>query len=213
MHKTQICNSPFSIRAKQTTTTLNGVPWRVCKHCYRSFDCSAYQDRYDTGGPVWPRGPLYLTFPYISVLNEHAPIVERRVKTMKQPPWFNADLARLIMARARLFEFASIDTAHFSKSWKARVVPLYKSGDSNDIINYIPIYILQILSKLLERHVHNHLYAYLTYYKLLLDEQSSFRENRSCEIVLFKFTDYVLNNVDTGSICSMMLVDLRKVLI
>ena len=40
---------------------------------------------------------------YISVLNERAPIVERRVKTIKQPPWFNADLARLIMARDRLF--------------------------------------------------------------------------------------------------------------
>ena len=35
---------------------------------------------------------------YISVLNEHAPIVERPVKTIKQPPWFKADLARLIMA-------------------------------------------------------------------------------------------------------------------
>ena len=58
LHKTQICNSPFSIRAKQTTTTLNGVPRRVCKHYYRSFDCSAYQDRYDSGGPLYP------TFPY-----------------------------------------------------------------------------------------------------------------------------------------------------
>ena len=43
---------------------------------------------------------------YISVLNEHATIVERRVKTIKQPPWFNAELARLIIARDCLFDRA-----------------------------------------------------------------------------------------------------------
>ena len=58
VHKTQMCNSPFSIHAKQTTTTLNDVRWRVCKHYYPSFDCSAYQHRYDS------RGPPYPTFPY-----------------------------------------------------------------------------------------------------------------------------------------------------
>ena len=80
---------------------------------------------------------------------------------------------------------ASIDAARFPKSWKtARVVPLYKNGDSNDVMNYRPMSALSILSKLLELHVYNHLYAYLTYYKLLLDEQSGFRENRSCESVL-----------------------------
>ena len=63
---------------------------------------------------------------------------------------------------------------------RARVVPLYKSGDTNDVMNYIPISVLPIMSKLLERHVHNHLYMYLTEFKLLLDEQSGFRENRSC---------------------------------
>ena len=58
VHKTQMCNSPFSIHARQTTITLNDVRWRVCKHYYPSFDCSAYQHRYDS------RGPPYPTFPY-----------------------------------------------------------------------------------------------------------------------------------------------------
>jgi len=58
---------------------------------------------------------------------------------------------------------ASINSTHFPRPWKnARVVPLYKSGDTNDVMNYRPIYVLPILSKLLERNVHNHLYMYLT---------------------------------------------------
>ena len=75
-------------------------------------------------------------------------------------------------------------------------------------INDTHISVLPILSKLLERHVYNHLYTYLTYYKLLLDEQSGFRENRSCESVLLKLTDYFLNNIDKGNLCSMVLVDI-----
>ena len=77
-------------------------------------------------------------------------------------------------------------------------------------MNYIPISVLPIMSKLLERHVHNHLYMYLTEFKLLLDEQSCFRENRSCETVLLKMTDYFLSNIDQGNVCGMVLVDPRK---
>ena len=105
----------------------------------------------------------------------------------------------------------SIETAQFPRSWKkARVVPLYKSGDSNDVTNYRPIYVLPVLSKLLERHVYNHFYAYLADYQLLLEEQSGFRQNRSCETMLIKLTDYILNNIDNGNLCGMVLVDLRK---
>ena len=77
-------------------------------------------------------------------------------------------------------------------------------------MNYRPISVLPIMYKLLERHVHNHLYMYLTEFKLLLDEQSGFRENRSCETVLLKMTDYFLSNIDRGNLCGMVLVDLRK---
>ena len=90
------------------------------------------------------------------------------------------------------------------------MVPLFKSGDSNDVMNYIPIYVLQILSKLLERHGYNHLYDYLTYYKLLLDEQYGFRENQSYESALLKLSDYFLNKIDKDNLCGMVLVDLRK---
>ena len=40
---------------------------------------------------------------YFSVLNEYAPIVERRVKAIKQPPWFNGYLF-ILMVIERLFD-------------------------------------------------------------------------------------------------------------
>ena len=87
-------------------------------------------------------------------------------------------------------------------------MPLYKSGDSNDVTNYRTISVLPVLSKLLERHVYNHFYAYLEDFQLLLEEQSGFRHNRSYETLLIKVTDYILNNIDNGNLCGMVLVDL-----
>ena len=40
---------------------------------------------------------------YLSVLKKHAPIVEKRVKTIRQPPRFKADLGKLILERDRIF--------------------------------------------------------------------------------------------------------------
>ena len=51
------------------------------------------------------------------------------------------------------------------------------------------------MSKPLERRAHNQLYVYLTEFKLLLDEQSGFRETWSGETVLLKLSDYVLSNI------------------
>ena len=69
---------------------------------------------------------------------------------------------------------------------------------------------LYLFCQLLEHHVYNHLYMYLTELKLPLDEQSGFRDNLSCETVLLQLTDYFLSNIDQGNLCGMVLVDLRR---
>ena len=43
----------------------------------------------------------------------------------------------------------------------AKVVPVPQSNDLSDSCNYIPIYVLPVLSKPLERHIHKHLLQYL----------------------------------------------------
>ena len=105
----------------------------------------------------------------------------------------------------------SIHTGIFPHSWKrARVVPIYKSGNTNDASNYRPISVLPVLSKVLERHVYDHYYSYLTKHKMLLDQQSGFRKHHSCQTVLTKLTDYFIENMDRGNLSGMVLIDLRK---
>ena len=63
----------------------------------------------------------------------------------------------------------SINTGIFPDQWKeARVLPLHKSGlITDDPYNYRPISILSVLSKIIERHVHDHIYKRLSEHYLL----------------------------------------------
>ena len=59
----------------------------------------------------------------------------------------------------------------------ARVIPLFKSGDSATFTNYRPVSILPSFSKFLERIVYNRLLNYIDKNKILCDSQYGFRKN------------------------------------
>ena len=66
--------------------------------------------------------------------------------------------------------------------WKlAKVIPIFKYGDRTDPNNYRPIFILPILSKILERAVHSQLIDHLEKYLLLTNCYYGYRKNRSTE--------------------------------
>ena len=67
-----------------------------------------------------------------------------------------------------------------------------------------------IVSKILERHIHNSFYNYLTQHDLLHDAQSGFRENHSCETALAKMIDTWTQNMEDGQLTGVVFVDLRK---
>jgi len=105
----------------------------------------------------------------------------------------------------------SINSGIFPHQWKlAKVSPLYKKGPKDCIENYRPISVLCTLSKILERHVHDHLYNYLIAENLLHPSQSGFRPHHSCETALSHMTDAWINALDKGNMVGTLLVDLRK---
>ena len=56
----------------------------------------------------------------------------------------------------------SIQEGDFPSKFKlTRVVPLLKSGDSNQITNFRPIFVLTFFSKIFERVMYNHLVHFL----------------------------------------------------
>ena len=104
----------------------------------------------------------------------------------------------------------SINSATFPRKWKeAKVSPLHKNGPHDDVNNYLPISILPVLSKVLEKHVHDCLSAYLKEYNLLHKTQSGFRSQHSCETALVQMIDTWLNAMDNGKMI-VVLVDFKK---
>ncbi len=92
----------------------------------------------------------------------------------------------------------------------ARVTPIFKSGDKESVNNYRPISVLPVVSKILERHVHNHLYNFLSSHNLITDSQSGFRPLHSTSTALIKLYDDLLTNMNNGQLTGMVFIDLRK---
>ena len=105
----------------------------------------------------------------------------------------------------------SIQVSEFPEKWKeGKVTPLFKSGTKQDINNYRPISILPVLSKLLEKHVHDSLMEFLNCFNLLHTTQSGFRPNHSCETALIGMIDRWLKAINENSMVGVVMVDFKK---
>ena len=105
----------------------------------------------------------------------------------------------------------SIVNSVFPAKWKeAQVAPLHKNGPHEEVNNYRPISILPVLSKVLEKHVHETLSEFLHQHNLLHKTQSGFRAQHSCETALINIIDLWLNAIDNGKMIGVVLVDFKK---
>ena len=71
----------------------------------------------------------------------------------------------------------SFETATFPDIWKiARVTPIYKSGDKSVRLNYRPILVLPVISK-----IHFSFLSWLQKFRLLIENQSAYLKNQSSQ--------------------------------
>ena len=84
----------------------------------------------------------------------------------------------------------SLINGQFPESLKlAKIKPIHKGGTKSDPSNYRPISVLPVISKIVEKHVTKHLFAYLKKYDILHKSQSGFRKNHSCNTALLGLLD------------------------
>ena len=95
----------------------------------------------------------------------------------------------------------------------AKVIPIYKKGDSLLAENYRPISLLSNLSKIFEKVMLIQLKQYLEEHNLLYKSQYSFRENHSTEYAALELIDHISNNLDNGRVPFSIFSDLLKPLI
>ena len=105
----------------------------------------------------------------------------------------------------------SIRTGTFPSCWKtARVVPIPKKGYRTNPANYRPISILPILSKVLERILHNLIFKHLCSISPISTRQFGFLPGRSTVSVLLTLSNDVLDSLDKGQEIISVFFDLSK---
>ena len=94
----------------------------------------------------------------------------------------------------------------------AIVSPVFKTGDTVDISNYPPSFVLPCSSKILEHIMYICLYKYLTDQKILHPQQYGFRKGHSIEHAIAQLVDQIYESFENDNYTVGIFVDFSKAL-
>lgn len=93
----------------------------------------------------------------------------------------------------------SIELGQFPDALKiGKVIPIFKKGDKQNIINYRPIVLLSHISKISEKILTSRIYDFLECHQLLTKHQYGYRSNRSTELSCIDFIQNIYEGLDKG---------------
>ena len=92
----------------------------------------------------------------------------------------------------------------------AKVIPLFKNGDPENITNYRPISVLPCFSKVVERIMYNRLYKYLWEEKLLYSKQFGFQKGHSTDHAVVHLFDQIYESFENDNYTLGVFIDLSK---
>ena len=122
-----------------------------------------------------------------------------------------ADILTMPITQICNLSIKYIKFSHFLKDCKAaKLKPLCKRGTKTDPSNFRPISLLPIVSKIIEKVIHDQTMNYLTENNVLYRYQSGFRKNHSTVTSLAYLTDKILTGFDSSLLHGMILIDLQK---
>ena len=105
----------------------------------------------------------------------------------------------------------SIETGNVPTKFKiAKVVPVYKKGDSHLMKNYRPISILPCFSKLIEKCIFNRVYSFLCHNNIISNSQYGFRRNHSTAHALIDLQDKIISAINKNNFSLGIFMDLSK---
>ena len=105
-----------------------------------------------------------------------------------------------------IFRWVFLDTCKVAK-----LEPIYKKGKKADLFGgYRPISLLPIISKVIERTVHDQTNTFLSENNILYNFQSGFRQNHLTNLCFSHLTKKILKGFDEDLLTEMILIDLQK---
>ena len=92
----------------------------------------------------------------------------------------------------------------------AKVLTIFKKGDTKNVTNYCPISLLPCFSKILERITHSRLYNFLHNRKFFFAQQFGFREKHSTELATTFLVSKITNAMERKELTLCIFLDLSK---
>ena len=125
------------------------------------------------------------------------------------PPRLLKECAHQIAPSLSLLFNRSLSEGSLPDEWKlANIVPVHKKGEKTDVVNYRPISLLCIVSKVLERCVLSKLKDNLL--TLINSTQHGFIPGKSCTTQLVEVLDYIGSLLDGGKQTDIIFMDMSK---
>ena len=123
------------------------------------------------------------------------------IKILK--PFFSDWLAKLINL--------SFETSVFPDILKvAKVIPIHKKNSKLDHVNYRPISLLSVFSKIYEKILYKRIYGFLSINNLFYEKQYGFRSRHSTNHALISVTEKIKSLLDNGKFVAGVFIDLEK---
>ena len=105
----------------------------------------------------------------------------------------------------------SLTTGIFPDKLKlAKVIPIHKKGNMQELENYRPISILPSVSKVLEKVIHKQLFNHFTENGLFYNSQYGFRQGHSTELAALELVDKIVSSIDNKCTSLNIFIDLSK---
>ena len=116
----------------------------------------------------------------------------------------------ILKALSHVFNLSLAQGTFISSFKTAKVIPIYKKGDSKIIQNYRPVSLLSCFSKILEKVVYLRLNNFLETNNFFYSCQFGFRENYSTELAASFLVSKLTSAIESKELTMGIFLDLSK---
>jgi len=116
-----------------------------------------------------------------------------------------------IINALRIIFNKSLLEGHFPRNMKTALIkPIYKGKSNREIVNYRPVSLLSVLSKILEKIVNERIVGFFTKHKLFYEGQYGFRQGRSTTDAILDLTGSILESFNKSQYTLGLFLDMSK---
>ena len=92
----------------------------------------------------------------------------------------------------------------------SKIIPIFKKDDPMVCVNYRPISLLSIFSKIFEKLIYTRMYSFLNNNNLIYEKQFGFRAKHSVNHALISTTELIKSQLEHGNYVAGIFIDLEK---